>query len=147
MQILFVRQDELRSYQRGGNPSALLHDAQRVIYPVSVGGAVRSSATLENRGGTWVPSALGRPNLARLVDWTRRQVKATRAAAPANMMLVEAPSVGARFVGHAEGAALFLTPIVDVPGTSLSAGVTVTADEALSQLVPLAQRDMTGVVN
>jgi hypothetical protein len=51
MQVLFVRRDELRSFQSGGDPGALLHDTERVMYPVSVGGVVRSSATLENRNG------------------------------------------------------------------------------------------------
>jgi hypothetical protein len=138
MPVFMVRKDDLQAYSAGQNPRKLLNDIQRAHYPVRLGGAVRSSVTIENRDGHWQPAVLGRGNLARLIDWTRRQVLASHTVTRGNMILVEVPSLNVTLVGHDEGSTLMLTPIRNVDDTTLSAGVTVRADEALSQLAPLA---------
>jgi|HubBroStandDraft_6_1064221.scaffolds.fasta_scaffold276912_2 hypothetical protein len=137
--MYMIRLDSLRAYRSGDDPKSLLNETGRIMYPVTVGGEVRSSVTMEKRAGVWQPAAFGYANLARMVHTTRQQVVDATQTPLESVVYVEAPAVGARFVGHEAGSTLILTPIHDIAGTTLTAGKLVSATEALAQLSRAAQ--------
>jgi hypothetical protein len=130
--------NQLQTYHAGDDPRPLLMDQASVMYPVTVGGAVRSSMIVRKQNGQWTTTQYGRANLAKTVHDVRMRVSAARGVGLSDLSLVEIPAMSTRMLAHEEKGVVMLTPLTDVPGTDLHAGTTVTADEALAKLQPLA---------
>jgi hypothetical protein len=128
----------LQDYRAGQDPHPLLVDEESVMYPVTIGGEVRSSVVVEKRDGAWRASTFGKSNLAKMADGMRTQVSAARGVSPASLSLVEVPTLHAEFVSHDEGGVLMLTSLLDVPGTDIRAGRTLQGADVLAKLQPLA---------
>jgi hypothetical protein len=139
MPMFMVGLDGLRAFQAGQDPHALLIDEESVMYPITVGGEVRSSVVVKKRtGGTWEASSFGHANLAKSAHVGRRRVTAARGVAEADLKLIRIPTMSATLLGHEEGGKLMLTPLANIAGTSLKAGETHPADEVMTALQPIA---------
>jgi hypothetical protein len=131
--------DTLIAYRPGQATRSLLRDKQEVMYPVTVGGEVRSSIVVKRRAdGQWEPAEFRHGAAAKTADAARRNVSARRGIAGGNLVLVEIPALEARLLGHDEHGVLMLTPIDAVTGTALKAGETHSAAEVFSTLQPVA---------
>jgi hypothetical protein len=89
----------------------------------------------------------GYRNLATAAHARRHHVVAARRLTSDRLLLVEIPSLPARFMGHDEAGQLMLTPLHDVAGTTLRAGETRQAREVLIALRPVALSVETIVPN
>ncbi len=131
----------LRDYRTGQDPRALLIDEEAVLYPLTVGGEVRTSVVVKKRpGDVWEASSFGHANLAKAAHAGRRGVSAARGVAEGSMSLVDVPTLGARLLSHEENGVPMLTPLFDIPGTEFHARVTRRADEVLAALRTLAEQ-------
>jgi hypothetical protein len=136
--VKFVRLDQLTAY-KAGREKTLLTDTRQVVYPVTVGGDVRTSVTVQQQSdGTWQITKYGSANLAKTLDSAVQRVAVKKAVDAGSVSLVEIPTVGATFMSHTERDALMLTALYDVPGTSLTAGSTLPAGEVFSALSKVA---------
>jgi hypothetical protein len=133
--------DDLRSWQPGADPMRLLHSTGLILYPVKVGGAVRSSVTLKKQDAGWQAVSFGAPAQTQAVASARDKVADRPGAAGSQTFQVRIPAFNLVFVAHVSGGRLMLTPAVDAPAYGLSAGVTVAADELFTRLKPAAERD------
>ncbi len=136
-----VQLDDLKVYQSGSDPRAMLVDKEEVLYPVAVGGDVRSSVVVRKRAnGQWEAAEFGRGNMVKSVVAARLGVSTRMGIAETSFLLVEIPTLAARLVGYDVNGALMLTPVYDVPGTTLHGGVTYSASDVFTVLQPLAVR-------
>jgi hypothetical protein len=124
--------DRLKEYQAGSDPTALLTDVHTVHVPVLVGGAVRSSIVVKQKGGSWVATDFGQVELSRRIAEVRGG--ATQA------VLVRVPALNDYFVGTTSGGALTLTPIADVAGTDFRQGQSVPAAAVFAALAAQARQ-------
>ncbi len=136
----FVRLDELQRYQPGANPSALLRSGLEFVFPVLVQGAVRSSLTVSRVKSDWRATSFGAPSLMRLLEGVRAAKSKETAQPPSSFFVVRVPALKLQFLGHNEGGALMLTPIVDDARFGFKAGASIPAEKALEQLLPAAKR-------
>lgn len=137
--VFMVGLDALIAYRPGQATWPLLRDKREVMYPVTVGGEVRTSVVVKQRAdGHWEPGEFGHANVAKTAHAGRHDVSAMRGIAEANLSLVEIPALAAYLLSHDEHGVLMLTPIYDVTGTDLKAGQTHSAAEVFSVLQPLA---------
>lgn len=136
-----VQLDDLRSWQPGSDPMRLLRPTGLVVYPVTVGGAVRSSVTLKKQDSTWKPVAFGAPGQSQAVSRIRASVVEKNRVAGPQTFQVRIPAFNLVFVAHVSGGSLMLTPVVDAPPYGLTAGVAVAADKLFTSLKPEAERD------
>ena len=139
--MFMVGLNDLRTYRVGDDPRPLLKDEGSVLYPVSVGGDVRSAMVVRKVNGEWKATQFGRANLARFAHEGRRRVSLARGVIESGVALVEIPTMSARMLEHEENGVPMLTALLDVPGTDLRAGATVSAAEAFAKLQPLAARN------
>ncbi len=134
-----VRLDELRAYTPGANPDPLVHPVDRVIYPVLVRGAVRSSLTLARTGDAWGSYGFGDPGFVRSLEDLRVQLSAREGAAPATFTLLRIPAVNMAFLARTAEQRLVLFPLVDDARFNFRRGAPVTAAEAFARLAPTAR--------
>jgi hypothetical protein len=138
LRVFTVRLDELKAYG-GGDPGALLEPTERVTFLVQVGGATRSTLTVERRAGTWTAASFGAPRYGKLVDEVRSRLVEPASAPPEDLFEVRVPALNVGFVGSRSGGALFLTPIVDDPRFGFERGGTLPAVQALQAMVTAAR--------
>jgi hypothetical protein len=136
--MFIVGLDDLRSYRVGADPRPLLKDEAKVMYPVTVGGDVRSAVIVRKVNGNWRATQFGGANLANVAHAGRKHVAAARGVAEPALSLVEIPTMSARLLEHEEGGEPMLTALLDVPGTDLRAGETLPAADVFAKLQPLA---------
>jgi hypothetical protein len=129
LRVLYVPLDALKNYSNG-DPRALLKDGATLFFPVTVGGTVRSSISVQQRDGRWTATDFGRPALAKRIADN---------AGGAGAILIRVPALNLHFVGHETAGGLVLTALVDIPGTKLRAGESAAASEVFTAIVPLAK--------
>lgn len=136
--MFMVGLDALRTYRPGDDPRPLVLDQATALYPVIVGGEVRSSVLFRKVDGDWKATQFGRANLAKFAHEGRRRVSAARGVAESGVSIVEIPTMSAQMLGHEEGGVPMLTALLDVPGTDIHAGATLRASDVFAKLQPLA---------
>lgn len=136
LHVFVVSLDQLREYQVGRDPNALLSDANQIHYPVNVGDQPRCSIVVEDVDGKWKAASIGNAGLAKQISEVRKGV----AASPADS-IVQVRALGLYFIGH-RGAEnkLTLTSLVATEAANLRAGATQPADEVFAALAPLARK-------
>lgn len=148
MPTYFVGVNALRAYEEGQDPHQLLTDRRMEMFPVTVAGEVRTAVFVDNMGGDrWKAGMWGYRKLASAAHEHRRRVMATRGLSSDRLLLVEMPSLSARFLGHDEDGQLMLTPLQDVPRTTFRAGETRQAREIVTVLQPIAMSVDTTLPN
>jgi hypothetical protein len=133
--------DDLRSWQPGTDPMGLLRPTGLVVYPVTTGGAVRSSVTLKKQDSAWQAAAFGAPAQSQAVAGARASVTDKAKIPETQTFQVRIPAFNLVFVAYVDSGRLMLTPVVDTQRYDLSAGVAVAADQVFARVKPDAERD------
>jgi hypothetical protein len=131
--------DELARYQSGTDPNPLLKSRNELKYPILVDGAVRSSVSIALVNNVWKEVSLGTPRLTQFIDAARAAKMTELGRAASTFFVVRVPALKVILLGHTDGGALFLTPIIDDARVGLQRGQTLAADVVFTRLVPLAQ--------
>jgi hypothetical protein len=141
LRVLFVGLNQLRAYQPGSDPSALLTDFNQLSYPVMVRDQVRSSVVVEQVGGKWKTASLGNGALARQVAAVRKAPTAPAGSAGGTdqQVLVHVAALGLHFYGQRVDNKLMLTPLAAYPQLNLRAGAAMPAEEVFTALVSAAR--------
>jgi hypothetical protein len=139
VRVQMVRLDALRRYEPGADPAALLTDANRVIYPVSVKDQVRSSVIVEGAGSQWTATSFGGPHLVRQMARFRADVTARLQTPPASLTVVHVAALNLYFLGYRVDDQLMLTPLENHPTYRLEAGASLPAVEVFTVLAPIAR--------
>jgi len=138
--VYMVRLDDLKAYHAGSDPSSLLRPLDKVVFPVSVDKRVRSSITLEDRGGKWQATSFGAPALTQRLSEARDRAVAAHRVPPGGSFVVHVAALNAYFLGYREGSRLMLTAITDDGELKTKAGATEPASEVFVTLAEAAQR-------
>ena len=125
MKLYLVRLDALTSYKGGTGAAALLQDARKMIYPVTIGPQVVTSLSVTQRSDGWRATDFGNSAL------TRALVAHRESAAD---FVVWVPALKIYFTARGSGNDLVLTPIVDDPRFGFQAGEAIPADRAFATL-------------
>jgi len=124
--------DRLKSYQAGQDANALLIASPETIYPVTVGGQVRSSVTVIKKESGYTTAGFGK---AEIVKGLSRY----RSDNMPNAFAVRVPALSLYFLGNRVDNRLMLTPISEDSRVPFRVGVAVPAEEVVKAIVPLAQ--------
>jgi hypothetical protein len=143
--VQFVRLDSLAAFGAGQATKTLAFDKQEVMYPINVGGEVRSSVTVQKgKDGTWQAAKFGYASLARSSQSARLGATSKRSIDAGSFSLIEIPAVHAYLLSHTEKGVHMVTPVWDIPGTSYTAGVTQPAAKVFAALQPIAAKTDPG---
>lgn len=143
--VQFVRLDSLAAFAPGQDTKALPFDKKEVMYPVSSGGVVRSSVTVQQGpDGKWQAVKMGSAVTAQSAQQIRLDATSKRSVDPASFSLIEIPAVHAFLVSHTEKGVQMVTPLWNIPRTSYTAGVTQPAAQVFAALQPIAAKTDPG---
>jgi hypothetical protein len=135
--VFMIRLDDLKQY-RGEEPGRLLTDIQRVVYPVQVGGEVRSSVELHQVNGRWATARIGGAQKIRAMDKNLRAAMRASNMRSSDFFEVRIPALNRVFLAHHDAEGLMLTPLIDDASLELQAGRPELASKVLTRLVPQA---------
>jgi hypothetical protein len=107
LKVFIVPLDGLTAYKGEANASALLHDAHKSIYPVTVDQQVVSSLSATQREDGWRASDFGNSAVTRALAAHR---------AGKDDFVVWVPALKVYFTARGEGEALVLLPSWTIPG-------------------------------
>lgn len=136
--ISYVPLEGLREYDASKNPSSIILDGRRMLFPVLVGAETRTGIEVSEKHG-WHASAIGGSAIALLLEEART---AHRGSHPgSSYFAVQVPALNLYFLGVDTAGARMLIPLAnDERFPRLRAGEAVGASEALAELVPAARQ-------
>jgi hypothetical protein len=124
--------DRLKSYQVGQDVNALLTESSEAIYPVTVGGQVRSSVTVVKKGNGYTTASFGNATIV-------KELSRFREATAPQGFAVRIPAFGMYFLGNRMENRLMLTSVYEDSRLPFRVGEAMPAEEVLKVIVPLAQ--------
>jgi hypothetical protein len=138
--VYYVGLADLRRFRQGTDPNTLLRDSGRVMYPIIAGEKVIESVTLRKRKGRWEASGFGDAAHVRLMCAARER-SAERPLNPLGSYFAVRMPVGANsyMIGHREGDALVLTPILKDRRAGFQASKDMPAETVFERLASIAQ--------
>jgi hypothetical protein len=119
--------DPLRKYEPNTDPRTLLSDTGQVTFPVKVGDRVRSSVTLSNVKGEWMPVSFGDANLHKLFARIRDENSRTAGLQKTDYFIVRIPALSLVFLGYEKEDRLLFVPILDDSAYGFRAGGSIPA--------------------
>lgn len=131
--------DSLRVFGPTTDPTKLLRESGRVIYPVMLGSATRSSIQLSREGTSWHPVAFGGPSATAQLVSHRAALTSNNAMPSAAVFVVRVLALNVQFLGSRSGADLTLVPVVDDPRGRWKAGARMSAKDVFTLLAPDAR--------
>jgi hypothetical protein len=137
---VYVRLDALRAYTPGGDTRGLLVRGPRVLFPVEVASAVRSSLTVVRLpGGDFKAVSFGARSFARSFSAAREAAAQARGVPADAFSIVRVPALNAQFLGLPAAGGLSLVVVTDDARFDLRAGSTLSAAEVLGRMVQRAR--------
>ena len=127
MEVFNVGLDRLKGYQPGADPNNLLSPSAETIYPVTVGGSVRTGVTIVRKEQGYEPSSFGNADIVKRLS-SYRQGDAE--------FVVRIPAFNMYFVGRRVETRLVLVPIVADPRLKVQAGEATPIEVVIDQLRP-----------
>jgi hypothetical protein len=124
--------DRLKSYQAGQDVNALITASSETIYPVTVGGQVRSSVTVVKKGSGYTTASFGNAEIV-------KRLSRYRSKNMPNALAVRIPALSLYFLGNRIKNRLMLTPVAEDSRLPFRVGVAVPAEDVLKAVIPLAQ--------
>jgi hypothetical protein len=139
LHVYLVRLDQLREYRPESDPDKLLTDIGQELYPVVVGGAVRSSVLVAKEREHWSAVSFGGANLVKVFDQKRIESSSSAKVPVSAYFEVDVASMNLYFLGYWKENRLTLIPLLGDPQYKFTAGVPIPASDAFATLVPAAQ--------
>jgi hypothetical protein len=137
---MFVPLDRLRAHQPGADIKPLLVDGSRVLFPVRVGAAVRSSLTVARLpDGSFKSVSFGAQSFARAFSAARDAAAQASGVPPESFVIVRVPALNAQFLGFDQPGGLTFFIVTDDPRFELRQGSTLPASEVLGRMVTRAR--------
>jgi len=139
LQVFMIRLDSLKKYRSGSDPRPLLTPLEQVVFPVTVGAAVKSSIVVSRGGGKWKATEFGNAEVAKIIGRQRAVAVDSTKLAPSAFSVVKIPALNLQFLGYSMNDDLMLVPLLDNSGYGFQAGVALPAARVLESLQPDAQ--------
>lgn len=125
MEVYNLGLDKLKSYQAGQDPNSLLTPSAETIYPVTVGGSVRSGVTIVHKEQGYEPSSFGNADIVRRLAQYRQN--------PSDLA-IRIPAFNLYFIGRRVDTRVVVVPIVSDPRLKVREGEATPLEVVIDQL-------------
>jgi hypothetical protein len=132
MSVSVIGLDKLKSASAGAEASSLLTPSPETIYPVTVGGAVRSSITIIHKPEGYAPASFGNAEIVKSLSRLRQSETGQ------NEFVLRIPAFNMYFLARRVENQVVAVPIVDDPRLKIKAGEQVPLTRLLEGLRVLA---------
>lgn len=127
MAVYYLGLERMKSYQAGDNAKALLTPSSEMIYPVTVGGDVRTGVTIVQKEQGYESSSFGNADIVKRLAGYRQSAKE---------FAVHIPAFNLYFVGRSVNSHVLLVPIANNPRLKAQAGEATPLEVVVGQLRP-----------
>jgi hypothetical protein len=127
MEVYYLGLERMKSYQTGEDPNNLLTPSSELIYPVTVGGDVRTGVTIIHKEHGYESSSFGNADIVRRLTGYRQSAKE---------FAVHIPAFNLYFVGRPVNSHVLLVPIANNPRLKAQAGEATPIEAVVDQLRP-----------
>ena len=127
MEVYYLGLERMKSYQAGEDPNNLLTPSAELIYPVTVGGDVRTGVTIVHKEQGYESSSFGNADIVKRLAGYRRSAKE---------FAVRIPAFNLYFVGRPVNSHVLLVPIANNPRLKAQAGEATPLEVVVDQLRP-----------
>lgn len=129
MEVFNLGLDKLKTYQAGQDPNSMLTPSAETIYPVTVGGAVRTGVTIVHKEQGYEPSSFGNADIVKgLANYRQGE----------SDFVIRVPAFNMYFVARRVETRLVLVPIVNDPRLKVEPGQATPVEVVIDQLRPYA---------
>jgi hypothetical protein len=139
MWVYTVKLNELQNFRTNSKPEKLLKDYEKVLYPLMVNQAVRSSLAVGKPKRRWTATSFGRPGLIQILTEARKASSYTNQIPIASHFAVEIPALNAYFIGFRAENKLMLVPVIADPEMGILLNRPKPAMDVFRALVPAAK--------
>jgi hypothetical protein len=129
MEVYNLGLDKLKTYQAGQDPNSMLTPSGETIYPVTVGGAVRTGVTIVHKEQGYEPSSFGNADIVKRLSGYRQSE---------GDFVVRVPAFNMYFIARRVETRLVLVPIVNDPRLKVEPGQATPVEVVIDQLRPYA---------
>jgi hypothetical protein len=127
MEVYYLGLERMKDYQAGEDPNSLLTPSAELIYPVTVGGNVRTGVTIVHKEQGYESSSLGNADIVKGLASYRQSPKE---------FAVRIPAFNLYFVGRQVDTRVVLVPIANNPRLKAQAGEATPLEVVVDQLRP-----------
>jgi len=127
MEVYYLGLERMKSYQAGEDPNNLLTPSAELIYPVTVGGDVRTGVTIVHKEQGYESSSFGNADIVKRLAGYRQSAKE---------FAVRIPAFNLYFVGRPVNSHVLLVPIANNPRLKAQAGEATPLEVVVDQLRP-----------
>jgi hypothetical protein len=127
MEIYNIGLERMKDYPAGQDPSKLLTSSAETLYPVTVGGNVRTGLTIIRKDRGYEISSFGKADIVKRLTGYRQSP---------GEFAVRIPALGMYFVGRCVDARVVLVPIGNDPRLKVQAGEAAPLQVVVDQLRP-----------
>ena len=127
MEVYYLGLERMKSYQAGEDPNNLLTPSSELIYPVTVGGDVRTGVTIVHKEHGYESSSFGNADIVKRLAGYRQSAKE---------FAVHIPAFNLYFVGRPVNSHVLLVPIANNPRLKAQAGEATPLEVVVDQLRP-----------
>ncbi|OQZ04018.1 MAG: hypothetical protein B6D34_05310 [Candidatus Brocadia sp. UTAMX1] len=139
IRVFFIRLDQLQEYKPEADPSKLLIDANKIIYPFTIREQIRSSVVVEKVNEAWNATNFGGSHLIKILTDVRKNITDSTGLRISSFFAVQIPALNLYFVGYRTDNELMLIPIYDDLSFQFKAGRTMLAKDVFSAILPSAK--------
>ncbi len=111
--VFYIWLDALKRYRRGDDLHRLLTDGQELIYPIEVGGEMRSLIVVKENQGLWHEASVGSPVMVQALEKATPAHAAESGQPLDSLFVLHIPALYEVFIGHWRDGELFLSPLDD----------------------------------
>ena len=127
MEVYYLGLERMKSFQAGDDAKGLLTPSLEMIYPVTVGGDVRTGVTIVHKEQGYESSSFGNAEIVKRLAGYRQSAKE---------FAVHIPAFNLYFVGRPVNSHVLLVPIANNPRLKAQAGEATPLEVVVDQLRP-----------
>lgn len=129
IEVYNINLEKLKGFRTGQDPNSLLTPSAETIYPVTVGGSVRTGVTIVRKEQGYESSSFGHADIVKRLALYRQS---------AAEFAVRIPAFNMYLLGRHLGTRVVLVPITNNPQLKVQAGEAVPLEVVIDQLRPYA---------
>jgi hypothetical protein len=139
IKVFMIGLDTLKAFKRGDSTKKVLLDTKKMIYPIYVGGVLKTSLSIRKREGGWKNASFGGAVVHYFEPLRKKHAKANNINEGA-YFVVRVPGLYLVFLGYYQKGELYLIPTHEHSSLKLNVGKASPAAEVYIKMQPLVDK-------
>lgn len=139
LNVFILGLDKLKAFQPDGMAKKILVDTKEIVYPIYVGGKLKTAISIRKGDGGWNTASMGSGEI-QFLEPIRKTHSQANNIDEKSYFIVRIPPMYLSFLGYEKGADLFLIPTHEHSDMNFEIGKSVLAEQIILQIQPFAAK-------